>query len=274
MQDAMSERERFSFRLLALALIAFVSGCAAPGVATEQEKAQIGAANYILVLSKINDNVFGTRAEGIWQKMTPVYETSWKSNNTISSAAAKLITLGGRRSYILEPNEITFDGERETASAEDALSEVSRAISKKHPDANVDIHLLVMPLPLDRYGKPKRYGQYFMTWGFLGLLSHSQEEFRPAYVVRVNDVIAAIDKGKVECLLGYSLVAIDAHSHEILADVENRIAHGSLSDDFWLGDYVSLPDEQKQILKNACLQGIVNAIAKDLQGLGLSGPVS
>jgi hypothetical protein len=240
------------------------------GSVTAEERTRVSAATSFALLANFNDQVFGTRPEGGFQTMTPIYDTDWRSNEALAESASKTIEATGRRVRVVQASEISMPEKATRSSPEgEMLAALSDAMTNSHPGLDVDIHLVVLPVALDRYGRPYRPGSYAMTWGILGLLSHEMEEFRPTYVARQNDVLTAIDWGKAECLAAYSLVAIDAKSHRIVARIDNRTAHTALPDDFWIADYTSLSDQNKNMLKRTCVEGMVSSVRQDLQALGI-----
>ena len=253
-----------------LAFATSVSGCATTQQSVSQsERQRVSSATSFVLLADINDRVFGTRAEGIMQSMTPIYDTDWQTNQSVAAAATNAIEAGGRRVEILRAADITLPQGVKPSSTDAELAALSQAISDK---SSAEVQLLIRSLPLDRYGRPRRPGAYFITSGFLGLLSHGMEEFRPTYVVRVNNFIEAPQYGKVECLMSYSLVAIEAKTHKILASLDEHMMHSKLPDDYWISNYESLTDKDKNVLKNVCIDGLVSSVRNDLEAWGLAAP--
>ncbi|QUD89126.1 hypothetical protein [Phenylobacterium montanum] len=271
-----SSSSRRLARFLAVVILAATVAAAGTRAAAAQASAEsaspregLAAAKSFALVADLKDQVFGTRAEGIMQKATPLFATDWRSNEEFTGLVARTLEADGKRAEAA-PTVENLTAQTERGSPDDeALGKLSSAVSQAHPDMDVDVHLLVLMLPVDRYGREYRPGSYFLGGGLLGLLSHESETFRPAYVVRVNDSMSASDWGRVECTIAYTVVAIDAKSHKVIAKAENQLTHGKLPDRFWIGDYSSLAEEDKSVLHRSCVDGLVSAVTASLRKLGV-----
>ena len=257
-------------------LVVGLALAASAGAAAQAEnppvRDSLAAARSFALLVDLKDQVFGTRPEGMMQKATPLFATDWGGGEDVAGRIARMLAADGRRVDPVKAGEVAVPQGEKRAGDDEELAALSAAISKAHPEMDVDVHLLVLGIPLDRYGREYRPGAYFMNWGVVGLLSHESEAFRRAYVVRVNDSMSAHDWGKVECTMGYTLVALDAKSHRIIAKTQNQLTHGRLPDTFWIGDYSSLSAEDKGVLRRACLDAASSSVAASIRALGVAEP--
>ena len=221
----------------------------------------------------LNDQVFGS-TQNAMVHVTPVFNTNWLSNEQVVETVTRSIEAHGRHVAAVPTTDISIPEGDERSLSDRAFEDVSRTISEKHPELQVDIHLVIRSIPLDALGAPYHPAFSFLAGGIFGAISENSKEFTPAYLVKENDFLTAASNGKVECIIGYSLVAIDAKSHRILARSEDHIIHKRLPDDFSLNDYSSLSDEQKGVLKHACVDGMLYYIYSDLQEFGLGTELS
>ena len=176
----------------------------------------------------------------------------------------------GRKVDLVPIDSIQFRGTIKFDSIDDALSSLSRELSLANPQSNADIHLILLHVPVDSVPHPLTGAQARMIGqGVIGLMWELGTRYKQSYVVRVNNALNAISWGKVQCIIVYALAAMDAHSHKVIQKFYPRWVDHPLPDDFWISDFQSLNPENKDILRDSCLDGLTTAVEEDLREMGL-----
>lgn len=251
-------------------LLAFLSGCASVSSSVPEEKlAQMQSARSITFLADIKDQIFGTRLSGLFMKPTEDFQTDWKSNEVLGETLTKNMTSSGRKVDLVPMDRIQFKGTIKFDSIDDAFSSLSRELSLANPQSNADIHLIMLHVPVDPVPHPITGAQArIVGQGLIGLMWELGTTYKQSYVVRVNNALNAISWGKAQCIIVYALAAVDAHSHEVIQKFYPRWVDHPLPDDFWISDFQSLTPENKNILRNSCLDGLMMAVGEDLRKMG------
>jgi len=252
-------------------LLALLSGCAsAPSSVSEEDLAKIKSARSITFLVDIKDKIFGTRLSGLLMKPTEEVKTDWKSNEVVGETVTREITASGRKVDLVPVDRLQFKGPIEFSSIDDAFSGLSRELSLENPQSDADIHLILLHVPVDPVPRPITGAQARMAGqGLVGLMWELGTTYKQDFVVRVNNKINAIAWGKVQCIVVYALAAVDAHTHKVIQQFYPRWADHPLPDDFWIADFQSLTPENRNVLRNSCLDGLTTAVEEDLGKLGL-----
>lgn len=254
-----------------LILLAFISGCAATPSSVPAEKiAHMQNARSITFLADIKDQIFGTRLSGLLMKSTEDFQTDWNSNEVLGATITKNMMNVGRKVDLVHIDRIQFKGTIKFDSIDDAFSSLSRELSLANPQSDADIHLILLHVPVDSVPHPITGAKGRMIGqGVIGLMLELGSKYKQSYVVRVNNAVNAISWGKVQCIIVYALAAVDAHSHEVIQKFYPRWVDHPLPDDFWISDFKSLTPEDKNILRDSCLDGLTTAVEDDLQKMGL-----
>jgi len=257
--------------VLLVVLLAVLSGCASTSSPVTGEKlAQVEGAKSIVFLPDINDRVFGTRLSGLFMKPTDDFQTDWKSNAYLGEAVVGDLELSGRRVEFVPMEQLQFSEAVRFDSINAAFTGISRELSRTNPQSDADIHLILLQVPVDAVPHAVAGSSLRMIGqGVIGLMWELGTTYKRSYVVRVNSDLNAIAWGKAQCIVVYALAAVDAHSHEVIHKIYPRWADHPLPDDFWISDFQSLSQDDRDILRNSCLDGLTTAVKEDLGRLGL-----
>jgi hypothetical protein len=257
--------------LVFVILSALLPLCAAvPALADEDTKADVANARSITFLSDIKDRVFGSRLSGLFMKPTETFQTDWRSNSALGATVTEKLTNPERRIAVVSIEQMQHLEAINFDSVDDAFSHLSRQLSLVNPEFDADIHLILLHVPVDPVPRPVTGAKLRMfSEGLLGVAWEASTKYKQSYVVRLNSSLNAKLWGKVQCIVVYSLAAVDARSHKVIKKFHPRWVDHPLPDDFWIADFESLPPESKDMLRDFCLSGLTQALEKDLQKLGL-----
>lgn len=262
-----SVTDRLPLALLATVLVL----CASPqAVAGEKDESDLSQMQSITVLSDMRDRIFGTRLSGLFMKPTETFNTDWHTNDVVAATVTGSLAGSGRRTDVVpmdrlqRPQSVDFD------SIDQVFTELSRQLSLADPQSGADLHLILLHVPVDPVPRPVTGARLRMFGeGVIGLAWEAGTKYRPSYVVRVNSGLNAKAYGKAQCIVVYSLAAVDAHTHEVVRKFHPRWVEHPLPDDFWIEDFESLPPERKELLRESCIAGLTDALVRDLRKLGL-----
>ena len=257
--------------VLLVVLLEVLSGCTSTSSLVPGEKqARIQSAHSIVFLSDIDDRIFGTRLSGLFMKPTDDFQTGWNSNEILGETVARNLTRSGRKIDVVPMEHVQFREDIRFDSINAAFSGISRELSRANPQSDADIHLILLHVPVDPVPHPVTGANLRMIGqGMIGLMWELGTTYKRSYVVRVNSDLNAIAWGKAQCIIVYALAAIDAHTHEVIQRIYPRWAEHPLPDDFWISDFQSLGQDDRNILRNSCLEGLTMAVEEDLGKLGL-----
>jgi hypothetical protein len=252
-------------------LSALLSLCATvPALADDAARVDLANARSITFLPDIKDRVFGSRLSGLFMKPTDTFQTDWRSNSALGAKITERLANPQRRIDVVSIEQmqrletINFD------SVDDAFSNLSRQLSLLNPESDADVHLILLHVPVDPVPRPVTGAKLRMFGeGLLGVAWEAGTKYKQSYVVRLNSSLNAKMWGKVQCIVVYSLAAVDARSHKVIKKFHPRWADHPLPDDFWIADFESLPPESAEMLRDSCLAGLTQAFEEDLQKLGL-----
>jgi len=251
--------------------MALLAGCATkPSAVPESKCLQLQDAHTVALLADIKDQVFGTRLSGLFMKPTADFQTGWKSDQALGESLAKVMAGSGRKFEAVPADRIQFQETIRFDSLDAAFSRLSEEMSRASPESGADIHLVVLHVPVDPVPHPIAGAKVRMVGqGLIGLMWELGTTYKQSYVVRINSDLNAIAWGKAQCIIVYALATVDAHSHKVIQKLYPRWAEHPLPDDFWIGDYQSLPPERKDLLRNACLDALTSSVQDDLREMGL-----
>ena len=245
-------------------------GASVPAVAREEAKIDFAATKSITLMSDLKDRVFGTRLSGLFMKPTETFRTDWQSNDVLAAKAAELLTSPERRVDVVRMDQVQLSEGIDFDSIEAAFRHFSRQMTLANPGTDADLHLIILHVPVDPVPRPVTGARLRMFGeGLIGLAWEAGTKYRQSYVVRLNSSLNAKMWGKVQCIVVYSLAAVDARSHEVIRKFHPRWVDHPLPDDFWIGDFEALPPESKDLLRDSCLSGLTKAFEEDLRKLGL-----
>ena len=251
--------------------MALLAGCATePSSVPESKSLQLHDAHSVALLADIRDQVFGTRLSGLFMKPTADFQTGWNSDQILAESLAKAMAGSGRKFETVPVERIQFQETIRFDSLDAAFSQLSREMSRASPESSPDIHLVVLHVPVDPVPHPLAGAKLRMVGqGLIGLMWELGTTYKQSYVVRVNSDLNAIAWGKAQCIIVYTLAAVDARSHKVIQKLYPRWAEHPLPDDFWIGDYQSLSPERKALLRNACMDALTSSVEDDLRKMGL-----
>ena len=257
--------------LLLVILPALLSLCATvPALAREETNVDLANARAVTFLPDIKDRVFGSRLSGLFMKPTDTFQTDWQSNAVLAAKVTEQLTNPQRRIDVVSIEQVQSTEAIDFDSVDDAFAHFSRQLSILKPESDADIHLIMLHVPVDPVPRPVTGAKLRMLGeGLIGLAWEAGTKYKQSYVVRLNSSLNATMWGKVQCIVVYSLAAVDARSHKVIRKFHPRWVDHPLPDDFWIADFASLPPESKEVLRNSCLSGLTSALEEDLQKLGL-----
>ena len=243
---------------------------ATSALAREEPAADLKSVRSITFLPDIKDRVFGTRLSGLFMKPTDNFATDWRSNEVVAAMLEAKLASPERRLDVASMDQLQRLESVNFDSMDKAFSHLSEQLSLANPEPDVDLHLIMLHIPVDPVPRPVTGAKLRMFGeGLIGLAWEASTKYKQSYVVRLNSALNAKAWGKVQCILVYSLAVVDARSHEVIQKLHPRWADHPLPDDFWIEDFDSLPQESKDVLRDSCLSALTQAVAQDLRKLGL-----
>lgn len=242
-----------------------LGGCeslTAPPIARER----LATMKTVAVVSLLTDQVSGSRPEGIMQAFPPAAPVDWRTNDAIRNAAAD--TLKGRGLTFADlayqppqPSPGTVQ-QHQTAMAQ----QIAQALAQAAGATPLDLVVVIHPVALNRYGNTRAVSAVgaVLTFSVLGVVSAATEEFRPGYLVLLPTSFEQAMGTARACSIGYNLYVVNAHTGEILGQTQDVVARSDLDRAIWPSDYVSLPEADRQALRNNCLSGLLRSLADNL----------
>ena len=210
--------------------MALLAGCATePSSVPESKSLQLHDAHSVALLADIRDQVFGTRLSGLFMKPTADFQTGWNSDQILAESLAKAMAGSGRKFETVPVERIQFQETIRFDSLDAAFSQLSREMSRASPESSPDIHLVVLHVPVDPVPHPLAGAKLRMVGqGLIGLMWELGTTYKQSYVVRVNSDLNAIAWGKAQCIIVYTLAAVDARSHKVIQKLYPRWAEHPL----------------------------------------------
>ena len=252
-----------------LALTVLLAACSAPTGGNAPKISQYQSVAVVAVASFFSDQIFGSRAEGLRQNMSRPSETHWQTNEVARMRIVQDLAAANIKAQEISSANLMAPPDASKKNEQTIVSEISQSLSSGGAEPTADLHIILYPVALDRYGRPARPFAYFVAWGPLGLLSQASEEFRLGYEVHITAGMERTISGPSSCLVAYSIYLVDAKTHAIVGRESEVLARGELPRDIWPADYESLAPDEQQTLKATCLGALTGSVAQSLVKLGL-----